>query len=365
MATLPFSFKRLVRPPKEAPKRQVALPPGSLIFHGERRTEEFLIRAIEYTADTVEDVVTRHVDACERYKATQPVTWLHVTGLHDVAKVSALCEAFDVNTLSVEDILHTDSRSKLEDLDDHIFIVMRLLNRGEGDEMIDNQHFCLLLTEDTVITFQEAPTNTFDPVIERIHHGRGRIRQAKADYLAWAILDAVVDHHLATLDLLEQEINRFEHALQDSPDSVSANSILQLKSDVIELSRCVRPTREISFALLRTDSHLIDQSTRPFYRDLNDHTVDAAETIVSLRELSSSLRDFHMAVVSVRMNEIMKWLTCFSAIFLPLSFLAGVYGMNFHHMPELDEHWGYPAAWGLFILVALGMVLIFRKKRWL
>jgi magnesium transporter len=362
-----FRLEDLLRWPSAHPLHSPGQPPGLLVHLGERRTDEVRIVAMEYDDETAESIVSQDVSECLRFADTRQVTWIEVTGLHDPDKIAQLGEAFHIHPLILEDILSTHCRPKIEEFDDYVFVVTKLLNYDEATHTVEVQQFSLLLLPDTsVITFLEAPTNVFDPVRQRIQSGgTGRIRKGGADYLAWALMDTVVDHYFSVVDGVDEAIANFEDRFQDDPNSVTSEELYALKKEVSALYRLVRPIREIATVLHRSDSDLIGEAAQPFFRDLYDHSVHVLEQTEDLRENAAILREFYLSHASNRMNQIMKVLTGFSTIFLPLTFLVGVYGMNFQNMPELSQPWGYPMVWAVCVLIAGGMFWFFRKKDWI
>ena len=361
------------RPPSAAisipirKRRPLAQPPGSLVHRGERRTDNSHIHLIRYN-ETICEITKLDAFPPEGVSGdNNTVTWLHFTGLHDVSELARIGQAFGISNLILEDILHTGSRSKIENHESEIFVVTKMITIDERKNTIDAQHFSLLLLHnDVVLTFAESPTTTFDPVIERIRTNiGGRIRRFKADYLSWAILDAVVDNYLFVMDHLDESVIAMDERLQIDATEVEVGELYALKREIHQLQRVVRPIREITGSLLRDSSSLTTNTSLPFFVDLNDHAIQAIEKTEDLRESSSSLREFYLSAMSNRMNEVMKVLTCFSTIFLPLTFIAGIYGMNFEHMPELSMPWAYPAIWVIFVLCAAGMFWLFRRMKWL
>jgi magnesium transporter len=361
-----FRLDELLKRPTTHPLKSPGQSPGLLLHLGEQRVERVVFTATEYDEEKAESIATEDVSECLRFADTREVTWIHVTGLHDPEPIAKLGEAFHVHPLILEDILSTHCRPKIEEFDDYIFIVTKLLHYDEARHTVDVQQFSLLLLPDTsVITFLEGPTPVFDPVFQRIQASvSGRIRRCGADYLAWALLDTVVDHYFSVMDGVDEAIAEFEDRFEEDPNSVRAPELYQLKKEVSALHRLVRPIRDIATILYRSESTLITPHTRPFFRDLYDHAVHVLEQTEDLRENAAALRDFSLSHASHRMNEIVKVLTSFSAIFLPLTFLVGVYGMNFD-MPELHIAWAYPAVWVACVLIAFGMFWYFRKRDWM
>ena len=347
-------------------RRPLAQPPGSLVHRGERRTENSQIRLIRYD-ETHCDITKLDAFPLEGVGGENAqVTWLHFTGLHDVRELARIGQAFGISNLTLEDILHTGSRSKIENHESEIFVVTKMITVDEQKHTLDVQHFSLLLLHgNIVLTFAEGPTTTFDPVVERIRTNiGGRIRRFKADYLTWAILDAVVDNYLFVMDHLDESVIAMDERLQIDATEVAVGELYALKREINQLQRVVRPIREITGSLLRDSSSLTTDTSLPFFVDLNDHAIQAIEKTEDLRESSSSLREFYLSAMSNRMNEVMKVLTCFSTIFLPLTFIAGIYGMNVK-MPEAELPWAYPAIWAAFVLCAAGMLWLFRRMKWL
>jgi magnesium transporter len=288
-----------------------------------------------------------------------------VTGLHDIAKLSELLEAYGIHPLVQADIVNTRQLPKVESLEDYLFVVIRLIAPQSSGGGIVVENFSILLIDNLLITFQESATGLFDPVLERIRNEQSRSRRNGCDYLMWALLDAIIDNYFVVLDRFEEQVEHFDAMLLQHDQVFDPAPLHALKQQIFYLHRIIRPAREVVAALSRGDSEFVKDGTMIYFRDLYDHVLHAIEITENLRELSSSLRDLYLASVSNRMNEVMKVLTCFSTIFLPLTFLAGIYGMNFQHMPELAIRWAYPALWVVFFLLAGGMFVVFRRMKWL
>lgn len=348
-------------------KRKLAEPPGSLVHTGARRTDTTTLSLYSYDEATFEAEENIDVPDASTLASSGKVTWLNITGLHEVSKLSKLGEQFNISPLILEDILNTGGRPKIEKRENEVFVIIRLIESESDRDEIDVQQLSLLLLPNNVlISFLEEPTEIFDPVLKRIRTGGGgRIRKLGADYLSWALLDAAVDNYLYVIDQLDESVAQIDSMLQTNSSAIDAGELYMLKRDIGSIYRSMRPIREISSSLQRPTTPLLKKPTKPFFTDLNDHAIQVLETIEDLRESMSSLRDFYLSAVSNRMNEVMKVLTCFSTIFLPLTFVAGVYGMNFEHMPELGVRWAYPLVWVVFLLCAGGMFWLFKKMNWL
>ena len=350
---------------------KLGLPPGSLEHVGERKAEQVRLSVIDYDQEAVTELVTDDVDDCVRFKDRPSVTWLNVDGLHDTEKIRALGEAFHIHPLVLEDILQTEQRPKVEYHDDYVFVVMRMLyNEPKTDEIISEQ-VSVILGERFVISFQERVGDVFDPVRDRIKNAKGRIRRAGADYLAHALLDAVVDNYFVVLEHVGDRIEDLEEGIIGGDEELSLRAVHELRTDLIGLRRSVWPLREVLSSLERTDTRLIDQATHIYLRDVYDHAIQVIDTVESYRDVVSGMMDLYMSSVSNRMNQVMKVLTIIATIFIPLTFIAGIYGMNFNtqvsqlNMPELNLPFGYPAVLALMALVAVGMLIYFKRKKWL
>lgn len=343
-------------------------PPGSLIHIGERRADTISFEIHQYTLES-HGVRTfaNPADLPDPVPESQEVTWTHVEGLHDVESVAALGKKYGLRSLVLEDILNTRSHPKIEISPESIFIVARTLCQIPDSDKFDIQHAAfVLLPNNVLITFLEGPSEVYAPVRQRLETGGGgRIRKLGADYLLWALLDSIADHYLHSLWTVEEAVNALEDRLQEEPEDIAAEELFSAKKESTNLQRLVRPMVDVATGLTRSDSPLLTKKSRSFFRDLFDHAVQAKETADSIRDQTTALRDFHLAAVSHRMNEVMKVLTCFASIFLPLTFLAGIYGMNFDHIPELHWRWAYPTLWAVFGILIIGMVRYFRKKKWL
>lgn len=347
--------------------RPPAQVPGQGGHVGERRVQDVEVRVFDYGQDELRERDVVDGAQCLAFEGSDSPAWIRVTGLHDTVRIHSLLEAYHIHPLVRDDILNTNQGPKVEDFGDYLFITVKLLSlRGDdpGDRF-DLQHFCMILTPRVLLSFQEAPSPVFDPVLNRLRQGKGLLRRQGADYLAWALLDALLDHYLVVLDGMEEDVSRLDEQLTLTDACVDLRQIHNLRVQTTFVYRTIRPIREVAVALQHTESDLLSDSLTPFLRDLYDHAWHAIESAEHLREAVTGMREYHQAVLSQRMNEIMKVLAAISTIFLPLSFLAGVYGMNFEHMPELKVPWAYPVIWGVFLSIGLGMYWYFRRRQWL
>jgi magnesium transporter len=305
-------------------------------------------------ADTLEELLA--------HKNPAGITWINVECLDRPEYIQSLAEAYRIHSLTVEDILDAAQRPKVEEFDDYLFITLKAVSPAEK---LDLEHISLVLTSDTVITFQEKAGDYFDGIRKRILNNAGRIRRMGADYLAYLLIDAVVDEYFAVLDGLGAGLEEFEDRAVDENDETLIKDVQGFKRDLLRVRRVIWPLRESLSLLTHLDSWQMGDELDPFLKDLHDHVIQAAETVESYRELMAGIMEVNLSAVSNRMNKVMKVLTIISTIFIPLTFIAGVYGMNFRFMPELEIPWAYPLIWGVMSIIALGMLLFFKRRRWI
>ena len=345
---------------------KAALPPGTPVYVGEAPARPVRLSIIDYNGERFESRQAESAESCQPYVKTSTVTWINVDGIHEPDVIECLGRDFGLHPLTIEDIVNTSQRPKVEDLDGYVYIVLRMLY-GDAREKggIQDEQVSLILGRNFVISFQERPGDVFDAVRERLRLDKGRIRRAGPDYLAYSLIDAIVDHYFLILEGVGERVEALEERLIADPRPETLQEIHRLKRQMIFLRRAVWPLREATSALARAESPLIDEGTRAYLRDVYDHTVQVIDVLEAYRDVIAGMLDTYLSSLSNRMNEVMKVLTVIATIFIPMTFIAGVYGMNFESMPELKLPWGYAAAWGAMIAVGLGMLLYFRRKRWL
>jgi magnesium transporter len=352
----------------EAKRRssKAGLSPGTLVHIGEKKRENVRIGVLDYSETHLEEREIDRIEECFTFKEKPTVTWINIEGLHDSEVIEKLGECYGFHPLVLEDILNTDQRPKLEDYTDYLFIVMKMLSLSKNGHDVESEQISLIVGSNFVISFQEGREgDVFDPVRQRIRSGKGRLRKAGADYLAYALVDAIVDGYFAIMETLGERIELLEEDLVTNPQPSILHDIHNLKRQMVFLRRAVWPLREVIGSLQRGESALVREMTRIYLRDVYDHTIQVIETVETFRDMVSGMLDIYLSSISNRLNAVMKVLTMIATIFMPLTFIAGIYGMNFKYMPELEWRWGYPFALFVMLLVALTMLVYFRKKKWL
>jgi magnesium transporter len=340
------------------------LPPGTLVHIGEKSDREIRVTVMDYSGAGCEEKVMTSVKECFYFADPDHVTWIDVEGLHEVEMIQQVGECKGIHPLVLEDIVNTDQRPKLDDYGDYLYIVLKML-RTRGEEIVTEQ-VSLILGANVVISFQEGMEgDVFNPIRERIRNGKGKIRGMGGDYLVYTLIDAIVDNYFVVLDGVGERIEVLEEAVVMTPAPETVREIHRLKRDMIFLRKAVWPLREVIGALERRESRLVSEEVTLYLRDVYDHTIQVMDTIEASRDMLSGMLDIYLSSISNRMNEIMKFLTVIGTIFIPLTFLAGVYGMNFQNMPELHWQWGYYGCLLLMLGVALGLLAYFRRKGWL
>lgn len=346
--------------------KMVGLPPGSLVHIGEQRADKVRIDVINYNDKDFQERVIEQIDECFVFKEKPDVTWINIEGIHQPEIIQKLGDCYGFHPLMLEDILNTEQRPKVEDFHNYMYIVLKMLYHKDDSEEIVTEQISLILGQNFVISFQEGREgDVFNHIRERIKSGKGRIRQMGSDYLAYSLMDAIVDNYFVILERLGERIELLEEDLISHPTPNTLNALHDLKREMIFLRKSVWPLREVVSALERGESMLIDDPTRRYLKDVHDHTIQVIETIEIFRDMLSGMLDIYLSSISNRLNEVMKVLTLIATIFMPLTFIAGIYGMNFEFMPELKWRWGYPLILAVMIGVGIIMLTYFRRKKWL
>jgi magnesium transporter len=344
--------------------KKTGLPPGTPVFVGDKKTEEANITVLDYHETHFQEREFKKIEDCFAFKKTSTVTWINIDGIHDVGLIQKLGEQFDLHPLIIEDIVNTQQRPKMEESEKYIYIVLKMLYLDPDSNGTQVEQVSLVFGENFVISFQEKKGDIFEAIRERIRSGKGRIRKMGTDYLAYALIDAVVDHYFIILENDGEKIEVLEDKVVSDPRPETMQEIHHLKRDMIFLRRSVWPLRELVSSLERGESPLIKKTTRIYLRDVYDHTIQVIDTLETYRDMLSGMHDTYLSSISNRMNEVMKVLTIIATIFIPLTFIAGIYGMNFDFMPELKWRWAYFGVWGVMLIIAFFMIAYFKRKKW-
>ncbi|UCG03968.1 MAG: magnesium/cobalt transporter CorA [Candidatus Heimdallarchaeota archaeon] len=346
-------------------KKKVGLPPGTPVFVGRKKTETTKITVIDYDEMNFEEKEVKTVEECLPFKVKPTITWINIDGLHDTSVLEKFGEHFYLHPLLLEDILNTDQRPKIDDYENHLYLVLKMLNYNEERKSVVIEQVSLILGENYVISFQERPEDVFNPIRERIKGKKGKIRSYGADHLFYALIDVIVDNYFLILERLSERIEFLEEEIVTSPGTETLQIIHSLKTNIIFIRKSVWPLRELISRLERGGSALILPGTQKYIRDVYDHTIQVIDTVETLRDIVSGILDIYLSSISNKMNEVMKVLTIIATIVIPMTVVSGIYGMNFQLMPELTWPIGYPMALSLMLLVAIIMLSYFWKKGWL
>lgn len=352
---------------KRRPKSTKALnqAPGTVTYVGTKEEAETTLEVIDYNGKNYDRFTSKNPEDAFKFEEENNVTWVNIDGLSNTKEIIKVGQYYELHPLIIEDIVNTNQRPKIDEYQDYFFIVAKMLYFKENGQL-ENEHISIVLGKNYVITFQEAGGDVFDGVRERLAKGKGRIRSRGADYLVFALLDAIVDHYFIVIEEMGDRIEYLEEQLFNSqPSDDITQEIQALKKTMLRIRRAVYPLREVVSRLEKVDGGLIEETTVNYIRDLYDHILQVSENIEIYREMSWGLMDMYMTTISHRMNEVMKVLTIMASIFIPLTFIAGVYGMNFEYMPELSEPYAYPILLLIMAILVVGMILYFKRKRWL
>ncbi len=345
--------------------KKAGLAPGTLIHVGERKIDNVRIRLIDYDEKRIEEREIKSINECLPYMEKESVTWINIDGLHDIGTISDIGKVFNLHPLVLEDIVNTEQRPKMEDFEDYLFIVLKMIHYRSDMHQVQSEQLSLILCKNAVISFQERAGDIFEPVRERLRKAKGRIRKMGPDYLIYTLMDVVVDNYFVVLENMGERVTELEESLVTDPEPNILQSIHEFKRELILLRRYIWPLRELISSLERKETGLINEKTTIFFRDVYDHTIQVIDTVETYRDIVSGMMDLFLSSVSNRMNEVMKVLTVIATIFIPLTFIAGIYGMNFEYMPELGWHWGYFTALILMLAIGVLMVIWFKRKRFL
>lgn len=346
-----------------AKTQNIGAPPGTIFYNGEERTERIKITLIEYNAEEYFEQEFFDLSDCFSHVKPNMVKWINVDGIHKTEVIEAIGKIYNIHPLTLEDIVHVDQRPKFEDYEHYVFTVMKMISYTDE---VQSEQLAILLLENTVLSFQETRSgDAFDIIRNRLRQAKGRVRKLGADYLAYALMDAVVDCYFMAIEKIGDNIEKIEEEILDSSDKKTLLELHHLKSEMVYLRKQVWPMRDMINNMIRSETTLINQSSDIYLRDLSDHVTRIIDTVETYRDLLSGIMDIYLSTNANKMNEVMKVLTIMSSIFIPVTFIAGVYGMNFEFMPELHSHYGYAYVWAIMLIVIFGMLIYFKRKKWL
>jgi magnesium transporter len=345
--------------------KKAGLPPGSLVHIGEPQTGAVKLTLVKYGEAEYKETPCASLQDCLAAKDSPGIAWVRVEGLQNVEVIRQIGDALGLHPLVQEDILNTDQRPKMEDFEDYLYVVLKQLSPVGSEGEIATEQVSLVLGPNFVLSFLESESSLFNPIQDRIRNDKGRHRKMGADYLAYTLLDTVVDRYFIILEDLGERVEFLEEEVVTQPDPGTLQGIHQLKRDMVFLRRSVWPLREVVTALGREDTPLVSEGVRVYFRDVYDHTIQVIDIIETFRDMVSGMLDIYLSSLSNKMNEVMKVLTIIATIFIPLTLITSLYGMNFEYMPELKWRWGYPAVLVIMVAVVGVMLAYFRRRRWL
>lgn len=351
---------------KKHVRKKIGLPPGSVVFVGNRKVEKAFIHYLQFDSIQIEEnTFDNHSKIALHQFLDERVHWYDIRGLHDTQLIEALGKTFDIHPLILEDVANTHQRPKYEDYEKGIFIVIRSLEFDNENLETKTEQVGLYFRKGLLISFQETDSDLFDSIRQRLHSSQGKIRQRGTDYLCYALLDTLADHYYIVLDEIESRIEALEDKILINPDNTIKGQIHQLKKELLVVRKSIYPLREAIGRFSKSESPFIEERSFVFIRDLYDHVVQIMDLTETYRDMLNGLQDMYISEISFKMNQVMQVLTLVATIFIPLTFLVGVYGMNFENIPELSWKYGYFILWGIMILIFISLLLLFRKKKWL
>ncbi|MBZ9632251.1 magnesium/cobalt transporter CorA [Salegentibacter sp. LM13S] len=356
--------KKITQSLRRPKMKSVNQPPGTVTYVGRKESGETRLEVIDYNKDNYEKHISSSTEDAFKFEAEDRITWFNIDGLSNTVEIEKLGKYYDLHPLIIEDIVNTTQRPKIDEYEDYLFIVAKMLYHQDGQ--LVNEHISFVLGKDYVLTFQEAGGDVFDGVRGRLEKAYGRIRTNGSDYLVFALLDAIVDHYFLVVDELSEKVEKLEEQLFESqPSDDITYEIQDLKRAILRVRRAVFPLKEVISRFQNLENDLIKTRTKNYINDLHDHILQVSENIDLYREMAWGLMDMYMTTISNKMNEVMKVLTIMASIFIPLTFIAGIYGMNFEYIPELQWEYSYFVLWGVMIVIFLLMIYYFKRKNWL
>lgn len=342
---------------------RAGLPPGSLIHVGAERKEKIEVDLLDYSVSESEQKQIKQISDLSRCLKTETVSWVNVTGVHNPELVAEIGKIYGIHDLVLEDILNTEHNPKVEPFDDYVFFTMKMMYYGENG-LLEKEQLSIVFSKAFVLCFQEKKGDIFDPLRERIQKSSGLIRKKGADYLVYRLIDTVVDNYFYIIEKIEEKLEDLEEDIISNPEVDHTIEILKVKREIIQLRRALLPLRDAVSSLEKGFSEIIEPENDKYFHDVYDHCIQIGDSLDTDREILAGLMDMQLANMSNQMNEVMRVLTVIATIFIPLTFIAGIYGMNFQYMPELSWKYGYAAVWFVMFLMLAGMLFFFKRKKW-
>lgn len=350
--------------PKHMSKK-AGLPPGSLIHIGQRKSDKVRISVIDYNEKDYSETICQTVEECFAYKDKTTESWINIDGLHDIETIAKIGSHFELHGLLLEDILNTRHRPKVEEFDNCLFLTLKMLGISKNGQEVITEQVSFVLGKTWLVSFQEQAGDIFDALRQRLREDTGTARKKGIDYLLYRLVDTVVDNYFFITEHFSEASTKLEERVLRSPDNQSLQEIQRLKRLLVNFRKSVAPLREAVASLEKDSSSLIEKGTRRYLRDVYEHIIQLSEAIETQRDMLAGIMDLYLSGVSNKMNQVMQVLTIIATIFIPLTFIAGIYGMNFDNMPELHWKYGYFGIWGFMIIIGAIMVIYFKRKRWL
>lgn len=346
-------------------RKKSGMPPGSVVFVGNRKVEKIQIHYLQYDAEKISDeVFDNQNEVVFKPSLEENVDWYDVRGLHDTELIESLGKTFQIHSLVLEDVVHTYQRPKFEEYENGNFIVFRALRFDHEKMEVKTEQIAVFFRKGLLLSFQENETDLFESVRNRVNAGKGKVRQKGADYLVYALIDSVVDNYFLVLDEVQEYIEEIESKLLKTPEATNKEEIHFLKKELLTMRKSVAPLREAISRFSKSDSEFIEENTQMYIRDLYDHTIQITDLVETYRDVLNGLHDLYISEISMQMNKVMQVLTIITTIFVPLGFLAGLYGMNFENIPELHHPNGYFILLSVMATIAIGLIFYFKKMRW-
>jgi len=343
---------------------KIGMPPGSLVYIGKETKEKITLSEINFSSDHFEEFDLKKVFDCNTWNSYDTVTMISIIGINNISIIEEAGKHFKLDPMTLEDVVNTKSRPKLEEYDDYLFLPLNLLMVDLISNEISSERISLLLGKNGVVSFQEKEIQILSPLKDRIRNGKGLVRKRKADYIFYRLIDIIVDNYFLVIEYLTDRIDELEEKILQDPNVGVHEEIYDLKRKIGFVKRTISPLRECISKVIKSDSDLVSESTQNYFRDVSDHLLNLIDTVDSQKETINDFLNLYMSAMSNKMNEVMKVLTIFASIFIPLTFIAGIYGMNFEIMPELKWRYGYFIAWGAMLLVTTLLLIYFKRKKW-